>query len=332
MISIGTRSISHFSKEEIMISLNRFLFCVSSRSHVFVAFLTILVLTLSACGSTPGGGGKGPITVAGKLDVEAQLFTEMYTLLLRKNGFTVNEKLAFGDTNGNFNAIQKGSIDIYPEFTGTALNLLKIKSTFNPQKDYDTIKKDYERQYKITWLDRAANLNDGYALCMAKAQSQALGITTLSQLAPKVSQLTLETPSDGTPFVDDLKATYGFDSNSFKQTQTVNYSIGVTAVNRGQAQVTVCYTTDGSIPQQNLVFLQDDKNGFPAFNPAPIVRDAVLSKYPEIATILNPLAPYLTTAVSIFLQKQVAAQKATESTTQAVKDVATAFLQSKKLY
>jgi osmoprotectant transport system substrate-binding protein len=77
----------------------------------------------------------------------------------------------------------------------------------------------------------------------------------------------------------------------------VNYSIGVTAVAEGQAQVTVCYTTDGSIPQQNLVFLQDDKNGFPAFNPAPIVRDAVLSKYPEIATILNPLAPYLTTAI-----------------------------------
>jgi glycine betaine/choline ABC-type transport system substrate-binding protein len=303
------------------------------RSYAFVACLTVLVLALSACGGTATtSGSKGPITVGGKLDIEAQLFTEMYTLLLRKNGFTVNEKLAYGDTNGLFNAIQRGNIDIYPEFTGTALSLLKIKSTFNPQKDYETIKKAYEQQYKITWLDRAANLNDGYALCMAKAQSQALGITTLSQLAPKVSQLILETPSDGTAFVDDLKTTYGFDSNSFKQTQTVNYSIGVTAVTKDQAQVTVCYTTDGSIPQQNLVILQDDKNGFPAFNPAPIVRDAVLAKYPAIKTALNPLAPYLTTDVSVSLQKQVVAKKTNESATRAIRDVATAFLQSKSLY
>jgi osmoprotectant transport system substrate-binding protein len=309
-----------------MLSLNR-----TFQGYVFVTFWTILVLALSACGTTTSGG-KGPITVAGKLDIEAQLFTEMYTLLLRKNGFTVNEKLAYGDTNGTFNALQKGSIDLYPEFTGTALDLLKIKSSFDPQKDYDTIKKAYEQQYKITWLDRAANLNDGYALCMAKAQSQALGITDLSQLAPKVSQLILETPSDGTAFVDDLKATYGFDSNSFKQAQTVNYSIGVTAVAKDQAQVTVCYTTDGSIPQQNLIFLRDDKNGFPAFNPAPIVRDAVLSKYPEIASILNPLAPYLTTDVSVSLQKQVSEKKTNESTTKAIQDVATAFLRGKGLY
>jgi osmoprotectant transport system substrate-binding protein len=302
----------------------------SLRSYAFVACLTMFVLVLSACG-TPASG-KGAITVGGKLDIEAQLFTEMYTLLLRKNGFTVNEKLAYGDTNGIFTAIQRGSIDLYPEFTGTALSILKIKSSFNPQEDYDTIKKDYEQQYKITWLDRAANLNDGYALCMAKTQSQALGVTSLSQLAPKVPQLILETPSDGTAFVDDLKTTYGFDSNSFKQTQTVNYSIGITAVTKGQAQVTVCYTTDGSITQQNLVILKDDKNGFPAFNPAPIVRDTVLAQYPTIKTALNPLAPYLTTEVSVSLQKQVAAKKANESATRAIREIATAFLRSKGLY
>jgi len=308
-----------------MTSLNRYF-----QAYALTTFLTILVLVLSACG-TPTSG-KGPITVGGKLDTEGQLLTTLYTLLLRKNGFTVSEKLAYGDTNGNFNAIQKGSIDLYAEFTGTALNLLKIKSTFNPQKDYDTIKKDYEQKYKITWLDRAANLNDGYALCMAKSQSQALGITTLSQLVPKVSQLILESPSDGTPFVDDLKTTYGFDSNSFKQTQPVDYAIGVTAVVKNRADVTVCYTTDGSIPQQNLVFLQDNKNGFPAFNPAPTVRDSILSKYPEIQTVLNPLAPYLTTDVSVSLQKQVADKKANESARQAITDVATAFLHSKGLY
>ncbi len=134
---------------------------------------------------------------------------------------------------------------------------------------------------------------------MANAQSQALGITDLSQLAPKVSQLILVTPPDGRSFVDDLKVTYGFDRTSFNRVLiVVGYSIANTLVAQNQAQVSVCYTTDGSIAQQNLVALQDDKNGFPAFNPAPIVRDSVLSQDPEIKTILNPLVPKLTTAVS----------------------------------
>jgi osmoprotectant transport system substrate-binding protein len=62
------------------------------------------------------------------------------------------------------------------------------------------------------------------------------------------------------------------------------------------------------------------------------VRDSVLSKYPEIQTALNPLAPFLTTDVSVSLQKQVDTKKANESDKQAIIDVATAFLQSKKLY
>ncbi|HEX3643540.1 MAG TPA: glycine/betaine ABC transporter substrate-binding protein, partial [Ktedonobacteraceae bacterium] len=64
----------------------------SFRAYPLIAFFTLLVLVLSACGSTDSSGSKGSITVGGKLDVEAQLLTELNTLLLRKNGFTVNEK------------------------------------------------------------------------------------------------------------------------------------------------------------------------------------------------------------------------------------------------
>lgn len=300
-----------------------------------LAFLVLIpLLILAACGSSSTGGGgttsKGTITVTGKKDVEAQLLTEMYTLLLTKAGYTVKEHLAFGDTTFNFNAIQSGDTDLYPEFTATGLNLLKIKTTYDPEKDYQAVKSGYEQQYKITWLDRAP-LNDGYALCMKKDQSQSLGITTLSQLAAKASQLTLETPSDGVDFVDALKTTYGFSTTSFKKTQTVDYAIAFNTVASGQAQVTVCYGTDATVPQQNFVFLQDDKNGFPAFNPAPIVRDAVLTKYPDIKTILDPLAPHLTTDVSIQLQQTVAQKKNSMSVTQAIKQTATDFLKSIKL-
>jgi osmoprotectant transport system substrate-binding protein len=274
---------------------------------------------------------KVPITVGSKLDPEAQLLGEMYVLLLQKAGYTVTLNLALGMTPTVFAALKSGAIDLYPEFTATGLNLLGAKSSFNPTQDYQTVKNGFEQQYHITWLNMAP-LNDGYALCTSQATSQKLSITNLSQLAPKVPQLTLATQSDGVTFFDDLKATYGFDTSSFKAVKKVAYEIGFAAVKSGAADITECYTTDGSVTTQNFIFITDDKHGFPEFHPAPIVRDSVLQSDPGIAAALNPLAPDLTTDVSISLQQQVATKHTSgESIGQAVTEVATAFLQSKGL-
>ncbi len=302
-------------------------------------FALIPMLILSACGGSTGSSTssgtstptKVPITVGSKLDPEAQLLGEMYVLLLQKAGYTVNSKLALGQTPVVFSALKSGAIDLYPEFTGTGLNILGVKSAYNPDQDYQTVKNGFEQQYHITWLDQAP-LNDGYALCTSQAESQKLGITSLSTLAPKVPQLTLATQSDGVTFFDNLETIYGFKTASFKSVKKVDYSIGFTAVKNGQADVTECYTTDGSVITQGFIFLNDDKHGFTEFHPAPIVRDSVLQSDPGISAALNPLAPDLTTDVSIALQAQVKMKKDSgTSVSEAVKEVATSFLQSKGL-
>jgi osmoprotectant transport system substrate-binding protein len=303
-------------------------------------FALIPMLILSACGGSTGSTtttsgtstpAKVPITVGSKLDPEAQLLGEMYVLLLQKAGYTVNSKLALGQTPVVFNALKSGAIDLYPEFTGTGLNILGIKSTYNPDQDYQAVKNGFQQQYQITWLNQAP-LNDGYALCTSQAESQKLGITSLSTLAPKVPQLTLATQSDGVTFFDNLESIYGFKTASFKSVKKVDYSIGFTAVKNGQADVTECYTTDGSVITQGFIFLNDDKHGFTEFHPAPIVRDSILQSDPGITAALNPLAPDLTTDVSIALQQQVTTKKASgTSVSEAVKEVATSFLQSKGL-
>ena len=307
-----------------------------------LAFALIPLLILSACGSTSGGGStptpgttptpaKVPITVASKLDLDGHLLGEMYVLLLQKAGYTVNAKLALGDNAVLFSAIKSGQIDLYPEFTGTGLSLLGLKSSYNPDQDYQTVKTQYEQQYHITWLDQAP-LNDGYGLCTTQAESQKLGVTTLSQLASKASTLTLATQSDGIPFFDALQTTYGFSTTSFKSVTKVAYAIGFAAVKSGSAQVTECYTTEGSVASQGFVFLTDDKHGFTEFHPAPIVRDSVLQADPGIAAALNAMAPLMTTQVNVSLQMQVS-QKHTagESIAQAVQEVATSWLQSEHL-
>ena len=272
----------------------------------FLLFALVPMLILSACGGSTSSSTSGstptpasvPITVGSKLDPEAQLLGEMYVLLLQKAGYTVNPKLALGQTPIVFAALKSGAIDLYPEFTATGLNILNVKSSFNPTQDYQTVANGFEQQYHITWLNMAP-LNDGYALCTSQAESQKLNATTLSQLAPQVSQLTLATQSDGVDFFNDLKSTYGFDTTNFKSLKKVDYSIGFQAVKSGAANVTECYTTDGSVTTQGFIFLTDDKHGFPEFHPAPIVRDSVLQSDPGIKDALNKLAPYLTTQVSI---------------------------------
>lgn len=308
------------------------------RKQMGATFFLLLILILSSCGTagnennnTGNTGNKGTLTVAGKLDTEAQLLTKFYTLLLRKQGYTVNEKPALGNSTFVFNAITSGSIDIYPEFTATALNILKIPSTYDPQKDYQNVKDAFDKQYQLTWLDPAP-LNDGYSLCMSKEQSQNLGITSISDLVGKASQLNLVSPSDGTDFVDGLQKIYNITTKSFKNTQTLDYALTFEAVKNNQAQVMICYGTDVTIPQGGFVFLKDDKNGFPAFNPAPIVRNDKLATYPDISTALNPLAPLLTTEVSLQLQTDIKTQHDQGiPVAKAVTDVATKFLQDKGL-
>jgi len=290
-----------------------------------------VVISSALVASAAHEGPKGTITVGGKLDVEAQLLTEMYTQLLQNGGYTVNEKLALGNSIIVHKAITSGVIDLYPEFTATGLNTLGIKSSYDPEKDYQAVKSGYESKFQVTWLDMAP-LNDGYGICTTKALSQSLGITTISQLAGQAGNLVLASPSDGIDFIDGLKTAYGIDTSSFKSLQKVDYSIGFASVSSGSAQVCVGYTTDGSIEAQGFLFLTDDKTGFPQFHPAPIVRMSVLKQYPDIAKILNPLAPKLTTAVSIDLQDKVGKLKSGgTSVTEAVKQVAKQFLQSSGL-
>ncbi len=304
----------------------------SQRAKPLVLLSIIAMLLLAGCGSTStsttGSGtptnSNSSITlkVGGKLDTEAQLLTKMYVLLLKKAGFNVIEKSQLGTNAVVFAAINSGQIDLYPEFTATGLAKLGKQSSGNAQQDYQTVKSGYESNYHITWLD-AAPLNDTYGVCTSQSKATSLGATKISDLASKASTLTIATPPDGKTYgVDVLKTAYKIN---FKGVTTYNEE-GLTfpAVQSGAQDLNICYTTAALIAKDNFILLQDDKNAFPAYNPAPIVRDDTLKKAPGIATALNPLAPDLTTQVSQQLQAQVVGGMS-------VTEVATNFLKSKGL-
>ncbi|GCE25534.1 hypothetical protein KDA_10180 [Dictyobacter alpinus] len=312
----------------------------SLRVKTLFALACVPLLLLSACGNAGNGGGTTTggannananvsLTVGGKLDVESQLLTKLYTLVLRDQGFKVNEKPAFGNNTIVFQGIKSGAIDLYPEFTATGLDALKKTSTLDDQKDYDTVKAGFKDQFKIDWLDYSP-LNDTYAIC-AKADN-SMGLKSISDLSSKAKQITFDLPSDSAYVMDYLKAKYGLTLDSFKATHKVDYAIGFKEVAGGQADAAFCYSSDNGININKLVALQDDKHAFPAYHPAPIVRDSVLQKSPAIKDALNALAPKITTEASLQLQKDVDTNAAQGmSKAKAITEAATKFLKDQGL-
>ncbi len=284
------------------------------KALALLSLLLSLTILVSACGGGSSGNGNSKITltVGGKLDTEARLLTTMDVLLLRQAGYNVIDKAGLG-TNSIVNAaIQSGAIDMYPEFTATGLALLGLQTTHNAQQDYQLVKQGYEQKYHITWLD-VAPLDDTYGICTTKAKAQQLGITKISQIVPLVAagkDNRIATPPDGQSDPNVLpglaaSTSYGLKfpaSNTIVEDEALTF----TSVMNGQADFNICYTTSPLIAADNFVLLTDDKDSFPIYEPATIVRDSTLAKAPGIPGVLNPLAPHLTTAAIIPLNTMVA--------------------------
>lgn len=263
--------------------------------------LMFSVLTLAGCGGGgSGNGGTGnelsgaTLTVGSKKDPDSQLLGAMYAELLKAHGANVTSRLGLGQTPVLDSSIKSGQIDLYPEFTGTGIGTYKLQNSNDSHTLYNTVKDYYKNSLQITWLDPAYNLNDSYALCTTQTNASKYNLKTIADVQPIAGQLKLATQQDGVDFVvHPMEKAYNlkFKGDYVLLDQGVSYD----AVKRGDADLMICYTTDPHIVNENFVILQDPKNTFPFYNPAPIVRDPTLQKYPKIADVLNPLAAKLTT-------------------------------------
>jgi len=306
-----------------------------SRKYVLSALLMMTII-LSACGSgaanptttapaasptetgaagtstgptatSAPAGSLGTIKLGSKNFTEEYIVAQMYGQLLENAGFSVDYKLNLGGTPVAMAAIQAGDIDLYPEYTSTALlTVLNEKPLKDPTAIYNAVKQGYQQKYNLTWLDPSP-FNDTQALAMTQEKSQQYGITTFSELAPKASELILGGPAEFQSRADGLpglqQAYGGFQFKQFVQLGTG--SLRYQALLNGQIDVTVAFSTDGQIQGYNLVVLKDDKNFYPVYNIAPVVRDDTLQKYPQIADVLNKLAPMLTNEIMSSLNWEV---------------------------
>lgn len=285
---------------------------------MLAALLAVPLLT--AC-----SGGK-KIVIGSKNFTESEILGEMMAQVIEKNSdIKVERKLNMGGTFVCFEAIKKGQIDLYPEYTGTGLmEELKLPVNNDPQAVYDTVRSKFETQFQITWL-KQFGFNNTYALALPADIAKKNNINTISDLVPYSKNCTFGAEQeffnrdDGYP---GLTKAYGLQ---FKDTSKMDASLKYQAISQGKIQITDAFTTDGQLKALNLKVLKDDKNFFPPYYAAPIVRDATLKKYPEIEKLLNKLGGLIDEQTMQNLNYKADNQK------QSISKVASDFLKEKGL-
>lgn len=263
------------------------------------------------------------IRVGSKDFTENEIVAELYALALEDAGYDVDRIF---DIAGSVihTSIVNDEIDLYPEYTGTGLiSILQLDPITDPQEVYDTVKEAYEDQFGLTWLDYA-EANDGQGLFISKAASDEYGITTISDLQKNAenlrfaSQGEFDEREDGLP---GLEKVYG--PFNWKSSKIYDNGLKYDVVENDEADVAPAYTTEGRLAEADkFVLLEDDKQAWPPYNLAPVVRDSVLEENPDIPEILGRIDAALDTETITALNAQVDVDK------EEYEDVAASFYES----
>ncbi|MFT9077349.1 glycine betaine ABC transporter substrate-binding protein [Ethanoligenens sp.] len=279
---------------------------------------TLAATAMTACSqsSTSSSSGsksssvKSTVVVGSKNFTESLILGEMYADALQNAGYTVQRKLNLGGTLVAHEALKSGQIDMYPEYTGTGLlDVLKAPQMNDAKKVYDYVKENYQKEWNLTWLN-STQANDSQGLVVTKEISKKYNIHTISDLAkaaPNIRFASVPEFNDRADGLKGLKATYGgFD---FKSSQLFDYGIKYNVLLQGKADATVSFTTDGQLTDSRLVLLKDDKNFWPPYYVCPVIRSSLVSKDPQIATVLNQVSAKLNSSTMQKLNAEVDIQK-----------------------
>lgn len=275
--------------------------------------------------SAAWAGEDGTIVVASKQFTEGRLLSEIMAQLLEaRTDLKVERRMDLGGTRIVFDALKAGEIDVYPEYTGTGLlEILGEPRAGGAQATYEKVKEEFRRQFGLVWLE-PMGFNNSYALTMTRKRADELGIRTISDLEGHPS-LRMGISLEFLNRADGWKALVEAYGLKMTDVRGMQHGLAYEAISQGQIDVTDAYTTDGKLERYGLVVLEDDRAFFPPYYAAPVVREEVLRKHPEVEKVLNLLAGSLTDAEVQKLNYRI------EEGKEAFPTVARSFLESRGL-
>jgi osmoprotectant transport system substrate-binding protein len=283
---------------------------VSLRTVVGCVVVSVMMVMLLA--AVPGFAAEKKMVVGSKAFTEQRVLGAILIALLEKNGFQVEDKTGLGGTVVVREALLNKQIDIYVEYTGTALlALLKHeKGITDPKACYETVKNEDLEKNGVVWLPYM-DFNNTYCLMMREADAKKLDIKSLSDLAKYVKAnkdaLTVGLNGEFYARADGwrpLQEAYGLEVPEDKIVK-MDPGLLYSALKDGQVQVALGFATDGRIKGFNLLVLEDDKHFFPVYNAAVVVKKETAVQYLELEKIFAELAKKLDTATMTDLNYQV---------------------------
>lgn len=254
-------------------------------------------LVLISCSSL----AAEPVKVGSKIDTEGALLGNIILQVLESHGVKTINKVQLGTTPVVRGAITAGELDIYPEYTGNGAFFFKDENDpawKNAKQGYEKVKKLDAEKNKLIGLPPAP-ANNTWTIAVRQEVAEQNHLTSLADLSAylqKGGDFKLAASAEFIERADALPAfekAYGFKLN---QNQLLSLAGGDTAVTiKAAAQQTsgvnaaMAYGTDGPVAALGLQTLSDPKGVQPIYAPAPVVRDAVLKAYPQMAQWLEPV-------------------------------------------
>ncbi len=237
----------------------------------------------------PSGQGE-TIRIATKPMTEQYVLGEMLDILIEQDT-DLNVELTHGVGGGTSNiqpAMEKGSFDLYPEYTGTGWNMVLKKEDVYNESLFGELQKEYSENYDMEWVGMYG-FNNTYGTVVRRDVAEQYNLRTYSDLAAVADRLVFGAQYDFYERPDGYNAFCEAYGLHFKETMDLNNSLKYQALNDGQIDVITVFTTDGQLATVNGVVLEDDKQFYPSYLCGNVVRREVLEKYPELKAVLEKL-------------------------------------------
>jgi osmoprotectant transport system substrate-binding protein len=296
----------------------------TNRRFVLGAALVAMAMFAAACGSggdeTPsstasGTGGqatsaapKGPVIVGvSAAFAENQIVAEMYAQVLENAGFEVERSLDLGSREVSEPALESGQIDIKPEYLGSLLLYYDPDATASANANDNVAQLRQHLTDNGIGILNPSSANDTNVFVVTQATADEFSLAAVSDLAAVAGDMTLGGPPEcpERPFcIPGLEATYGVTFKEFKPLD-VGGPLTVAALESGDVDVALLFSTDANIGAKGFVSLEDDGDLQQNESITPVVRQEILDTFPEIGDLLNSVSAVLDTETMITLNGKV---------------------------
>jgi osmoprotectant transport system substrate-binding protein len=252
-----------------------------------IAALACLLALLAGCGSR-----ENTLVIGSKNFTEQEILAELLAQHIeRQTGLRVERRFYLWGTYICHQAVLAGRIDLYPEYTGTALTaILKLPVESDPGAVYERVRAEYAQRFGLV-ATAPLGFNNTFAIVIRGEDARRFHLRTISEAARYAPEWR---PGFGYEFMErpdgyrGLARTYGLRFAA--PPRLMDLGLLYKALLEKQVDLVAGNSTDGLIAARDLAVLEDDRHYFPPYQAIPIVRRDTLARHPQVRAALNELA------------------------------------------